>query len=153
MRESLLHEDLVMLDYAASGSEDLLEGLAKVLKAQGYVKDSFAQAVIEREKVFPTGLNTPGVKVVMPHTDPKHVNKPAILVAKLRQPVKFSEMGNSGKEVAAQLVFMLAVTDPKGHLETLGKLMAIFSDGEKLLEVYHAKSKQALIAKMEEILA
>lgn len=153
MIESLLHEELIMLDYTAPNSEVLLGELAQVLKKQGYVKESYAQAVIEREKVFPTGLNTPGVKVVMPHTDPQHVNKPAILVAKLKHPVNFKEMGNSGKDVAAELVFMLAVTDPKGHLETLGKLMSIFSNGEMLLDVYHTQTKQDLIAKLEKILA
>lgn len=153
MSESLLHEDLIMLDYAAESGVDLLGELAEILKKEGYVKESYAQAVIEREKNFPTGLNTPGVKVVMPHTDPNHVNKPAILVAKLNHPINFKEMGNSGNDVAAELVFMLAVTDPKGHVETLGKLMSIFSNGEMLLDVFHSKTKQDLIAKLEKILA
>ena len=153
MSESLLHDELVLLDCSAKDSEELLTKLAAILKEQGYVKDSYTQAIIDREKVFPTGLNTPGAKVVMPHTDPVHVNKAAILVARLSQPVLFKEMGNSGKSVEANLVFMLAVTDPKGHLATLSKLMSIFSNGEKLLGVYNSKTKTELIEQLDEILA
>ena len=54
-------------------------------------------------------------------------------------------MGNSGKDVEAKLIFMLAVTDPQGHLQTLSKLMAIFSDGEKLTDLYNSLTKQAFI--------
>lgn len=153
MSESLLHDELVLLDCSANDSEELLRKLAAILKEQGYVKDSYAQAIIDREEVFPTGLNTPGTKVVMPHTDPVHVNKAAILVAKLKNPVLFKEMGNSGKSVEAKLVFMLAVTDPKGHLATLSKLMSIFSDGEKLLGLYNAKTKKEMINQLDKILA
>lgn len=153
MSMSLLHEELVLLDYEAEGNEDLIRKLAVILKDRGYVKDSYAQAVVDREGEFPTGLNTLGVKVAVPHTNPEHVNQAAILVAKLSHPVVFKEMGNSGKDVAAELVFMLAVTDPKEHLATLSKLMGIFSDKEKLLDLYQSGTKQEIITKLNNILA
>lgn len=152
MCKLLLQDDLVLLDYAAKDSEALLFNLAMLLKEKGYVKDSYPQAIIEREKAFPTGLNTPGVKVVMPHTDPVHVNKAAILFAKLQKPVDFKEMGNSGNLVKANLVFMLAVSDPKEHLAALSKLMSIFSNGEKLLEIYQSKTGGEVVRQLNEIL-
>lgn len=153
MEQSLLSDQLILLDYKASDRESLLQSLSEVLQSKGYVKQSFAQAIIAREAQFPTGLNTPGVHLAMPHTDPRHVNRPAILVARLQAPVRFKEMGGSGKDVDAGLIFMLAVTDPKSHLETLRKLMAIFSDQETLLEVYHASTKREILEKLELILA
>ncbi|CUH97496.1 hypothetical protein P22_3627 [Propionispora sp. 2/2-37] len=153
MSTSLLHEELVLLDYEAEGNEDLIRKLSAILHDKGYVKDSYAQAVVEREEAFPTGLNTLGIKVAVPHTNPEHVKQAAILVAKLLQPVTFKEMGNSGKDVDAELVFMLAVTDPKEHLSTLSKLMGIFSDREKLLDLYQSATKQEIITKLNSILA
>lgn len=153
MEQSLLHESLTLLDYEAPNQTTLLENLAEVLRAEGFVKDSFARAIIQREEKFPTGLNTPAVQLAMPHADPQHVERAGILVARLKSPIRFKEMGGSGKDVDARLIFMLAVADPKEHLATLGKLMAIFSDGEKLSDVYQTKSKDELIAKLEKILA
>lgn len=149
---SLLHEDLVFLDYQADDAASLLTDLAGVLEKKGYVKPSYVQAVLKREAEFPTGLNTPGVPLAMPHAAAEHVYKPAILAARLQSPICFKEMGNSGNDVQAQLIFMLAVTDPKAHLETLSKLMAIFSKKEKLLEVYHSVDEQDMIGKLGTIL-
>lgn len=153
MKESLLHEDLVLLDCTAENREELLRKMAAILEEKGYVKSSYANAIIERENVYPTGLNTLNVKVAMPHTSPEHVNQAAILVAKLMNPVIFNEMGNNESEVKAKLIFMLAVTDPKGHLEALGKLMTIFSDGEKLLDLYESDSAGEIVAKLAQIMA
>ena len=151
---SLLHENLVLLDYECIGDrEAVLKNLAGILQAEGYVKDSYTEAILTREREYPTGLNTPGIKVVMPHAAPAHVNKAAILAVKLKTPVTFKEMGNSGKDVEAKLVFMLAVTDPQGHLQTLSKLMAIFSDGDKLLDLYQSGTKQEFMEKLNRILA
>lgn len=153
MSMPLLDGELVLLDYEAGDSETLLTQLAAVLYSKGYVKDSYAKAVLEREKVFPTGLKTLGVEVAVPHTDPSHVRQPAILIARLASPVLFKEMGNSGKDVAVRLVFMLAVTDPKEHLATLSKLMAIFSNKEKLLALYQVKDQAEMVVQLGKILA
>lgn len=151
---SLLHENLVLLDYESEDDrETLLTNLAGVLQREGYVKESYLEAILTREREYPTGLNTPGIKVVIPHAAPQHVNQAAILAVKLKSPVTFKEMGNSGKDVEAKLIFMLAVTDPQGHLQTLSKLMAIFSDGEKLTDLYNSLTKQAFIEKLSRILA
>ncbi len=148
----MLHENLIFLNYKADNQEQLLTDFAKVLQEQGYVKDSYAKAIIEREAEYPTGLNTPGIKLAMPHTYPQHVIKPAILVATLQNPVAFKEMGNSTNTVEAKLIFMLAVTDPKGHLEILSKLMSIFSQEDKLLDIYNSSSPKELISKLDKIL-
>lgn len=152
MAETMLHEDLVLLNYTATSQRELLNNMAQLLKDKGYVKDSYAQAIIDRENTFATGLNTNGVKVAMPHTYPEHVNKPAIMVAQLTEPVIFKEMGNNENDVAAKLIFMLAVSDPKGHVDMLGKLMSIFSDGEKLSDIYNSPTAKELITKLEKVL-
>lgn len=152
MTDSLFHKNLIFLNYESSNQVTLLNEFSQILYEKGYVKNSYAKAIIEREEKFPTGLNTPGVKLAMPHTYPQHVLKSAILVATLKQPIIFKEMGNASNTVNAQLIFMLAVTDPKGHLSILSKLLSIFSDEAKLSDIYHTQDKIALIEKLNKIL-
>lgn len=90
----LLHEDLAFVNYEAKNREGLLRDLAGILIKKGYVKDSYGDEILTREKLFPTGLATQGVKVAIPHTDAKYVNVPAILIAKLKHPIVFKAMGN-----------------------------------------------------------
>ena len=151
--EVLLHEDLILLNYEAESKEELLQKLSKILKDKGYVKDSFTEGVLQREIIYPTGLNTNGVKVAIPHTDPIHVEKPAILVALLKNPVSFKEMGSGVNDVEAKLIFMLAVKDPSCQVETLSKLMSIFSDKDKLISIYNSTTTKEVIDKLSEILS
>jgi len=143
--ETLLHEELVLLDYEAENREDLLYKLASVLNDKGYVKESYIQGVLEREKKFPTGLNTEGVKVALPHTDAKHVNKPAILIAKLKKPVKFKEMGLGENDVEAKLIFMMAVKNPDEQVKTLSKLMGILCQKELLTKLYDSTNESEVV--------
>ena len=53
-----LNEDLVLMEVDAKDKFDLLRQAAQCLQTHGYVKESYADAVIEREKVFATGLPT-----------------------------------------------------------------------------------------------
>lgn len=151
--ESLLYENLILLDYKADSKEELLRNLAAILEDLGFVKESYGQAIIDRENHYPTGLNTLGVKVAMPHTDPIHVHKPAILVAKLTHPIVFKEMGNGVNDVEASLIFMLAITNPERHVTTLGKLMSIFSDKDSLVSLYEAPTKVEVMQKLNTVLA
>lgn len=150
--DSLLHEELVVLDYEVRNREELLRNLASILKERGYVKESFIEGVLEREKVFPTGLNTDGVKVAIPHTDAKHVNKPAILFAKLKESVTFKEMGMSGSDVEAKLILMMAVKNPDEQVKTLSNLMSILSKREVLLSLYNCTTKSEVITILSKVL-
>ncbi|KLU63568.1 transcriptional regulator ManR [Peptococcaceae bacterium CEB3] len=137
---TLLHPELVLLDVMAFNQEELLRELSSQLLSKGYVKDSFADAVIAREKTFPTGLVTSGVCVAIPHTDAIHVVKPGILIANLREPVIFKEMGNGVNDIKVEIIFLLAINKPESQIGVLKKLMNIFSKADVLLELKHAKS-------------
>ena len=152
MSTSMLHEDLIFLNYKTTNFKNLIEELSHILYKKGYVKESYTSAILEREKQFPTGLETPGINIAMPHTYPEHVIKPAILVATLENPIDFHEMGNSSNTVPAKLIFMLAVTDPKGHLEILSKLMSIFSQEDKLIDLYNSTQAKEIIDKLNKVL-
>ncbi|MTI46604.1 PTS sugar transporter subunit IIA [Sporosalibacterium faouarense] len=129
---SLFDPNMILFNVEAKDYEDLLKKLSAQLIEKGYAKESFEDAVIEREKVYPTGLPTPGVMVALPHTKPEYVIKPAILVANLKEPVFFKEMGNGVNDIPAELVFVMAIDNPEQQVDVLKKLMDIFSNKEIL---------------------
>lgn len=56
---------------------------------KGYVKSTYIDAVLEREKTLPTGLDIGEMCVAIPHTDSKHVNESNVALAVLKNPVEF----------------------------------------------------------------
>jgi PTS system galactitol-specific IIA component len=148
----LLDQNLVMINLEADTQQEALEKLAGRLYETGYVKDTYAQAILEREKVFPTGLPTEGYGVAIPHTDVEHVHKPAVALGILQKPVKFNLMGdlNPESQVDVQIMFMLAIKEPHMQLELLQDIMEMIQDQELLKKMVEAKNVEALIQTTEE---
>ena len=147
----LLHDDLVFIDYQAKDRKDLLTNLSQVLIEKGYVNSKYTKGILEREQNFPTGLPTSGVKVAIPHTDPQYVNVPAILIAKLKYPIIFKEMGNGDNELPISLIFMLALKSHDSQIDMLSKFMKILSDGDSLKMLYNAKTPKEMIEKLNSL--
>ncbi|TYP56766.1 PTS sugar transporter subunit IIA [Thermosediminibacter litoriperuensis] len=143
---NLLNVDLIETDLEAKNKEEVIESLAKLLIAKGYVKDSYLGAILEREKIFPTGLPTEGVGVAIPHADLNHVLMPGIALAILKNPVKFNVMGNTAEEVDVKLVFMLAINEPKMQVNLLKNLVSMFQDKKLLLMLSNMTSKDRIIS-------
>lgn len=144
----MLDENLVIVGLEAQTNTEVLNALSEKMYEQGYVKDSFAKAVIEREEVFPTGLLVEDdFAIAIPHADREHVNRLGMAVATLAEPVLFRQMGGEEDDlVPVGLVCMLAIDDPHRHMETLAELMELFSDHEKLEEVKNCKDKETIMS-------
>lgn len=129
---NLLNEELIFVDMEAVDEQDAIKELANSLYKQGFVKESYIQAILDREKVFPTGLPTEGVGVAIPHTDSIHVKKGAIALGVLKESVFFHTMGMPDETVKVDIIFMMAIEKPEAQLEILQKLMSIFQQKELL---------------------
>ena len=103
-----------------------------MLQDQGYVHDSFIDAVLEREKIFATGLPTPEIQVAIPHADVEHVKRSAIAVGILADPVTFGEMGSQDGTVDVQIACCLAVKESESLVSLLQNLVGIFQDTDFL---------------------
>ncbi len=144
-----LEESLIMVDLDGTTNEEVLQNMARNLYEQGVVKESYIDAVIEREKTFPTGLPTLGCSVAIPHTDIEHVNRKAISVAVLKNEVDFGIMGEIGTVTPVKLVFMLAMDQQHAQLKLLQSLMQIFQNEETLKEISKEHSKDKIIDLLE----
>ena len=151
-----LKEELIIPGLEAKSSDDIFEALGGKLVKQGYCKESYVQALKDREAEFPTGINTGEKGVAIPQmvilTSSQAViplNKKGIAIATLKQPVEFVEMGTDDEYVNAQVVFMLAV-DEKGHLELLQAILAVLQDQEVLKKLIEAKDAKEIIKIIKE---
>lgn len=138
---------LVKTDIKAESEQEVFEQLGGVLVQEGYCKESYVEALKEREKVFPTGVMAGDIGVAIPHTDPCYVEKTGIAIAVLKEPVSFFHMGTNPKEnvkVPVKFVMMLAIAG-KQHLEVLQKAILLIQDAEVLRKLVEAENPEEII--------
>src|SRR3989304_312230 len=111
MADVACNEDLILLGIEAATHEDAIRALSQRLEQGGYVRPTFAEAVIAREKTFPTGPPT-HPPVATPHTAGAPRRKAAVAVPTFRTPVGFQAMGHGG-ELQMGIVFLLSITNPQ----------------------------------------
>lgn len=153
MNDLKLEKDLVILQSPLSTDKEVIESLANRLHEKEYVKDSFIQAVLDREKVFPTGLQIGEINVAIPHAEPEHVNQACIGICSLKEPVLFSRMDDDSQKVPVKLVLMLALSEAHSHMEVLSRIIRSISDEKFVKELSEApdsaRAVQLLKARME----
>lgn len=108
-KKEVFREELILLNYEAKDAEDVLRALADKLFEDGSVKDTYFQAMYNRERSYTTGLPTEGIHVAIPHAEVEHVNYSAFAIATMPKPVEFGEMGAAPDyTLDVQIAMMLA---------------------------------------------
>lgn len=144
IRLSFVKDGLVFAQLDVSDSTDAISTLADQLFKQGFVTESYKQAVLDREEIFPTGLPSGEGGVAIPHTDVKYVNKPVIAFATLKKPVFFKNMADKSKDVKVRFVAMLAMKEPHSQVQLLQKLMEMFQEQELMSKLVEYKDSKEL---------
>lgn len=137
----------------ADTREEAETAIAKVLQGQGYAKDSYLQAILDREVSYPTGLYAGSYNVAIPHCDPENVNRGAMCVGVLEEPVTWGRMEDASQTCDVSLVIMLAITDPKEHLEMLRKVIGLIQDQELVGKIVHSRDVDEVYRLVAEKLA
>lgn len=136
----IFSEKLVALGLKATNRERAIEALAKVMLEYDCVAESFLNAVLEREKVFPTGLATAPFGVALPHTDCEHVKRTSIAVGVLANPVEFHAMDDPDATVEVKLIFLMAIRESEALIDILQKLAEVFQTPDVLVQISAASS-------------
>ena len=137
--EDLLRRDLIIEDLEASTREEALTKMCRVLIDKGYAKESFTEAILLRERTFPSGLPMEGHKIAIPHTDAEHVEKSTILFARLKEPLEFCTMGDPNEKIQVQMISMFALKEKKQIGFILEVLINTYQDNDTLEAVLQAK--------------
>lgn len=131
-------ENIIFLPDNIKTKENVLDNISLLMFRNGYVKESYIEAIKKREDTFPTGLNTKSYGIAIPHVDSKHVNEATIAVGILKEPVEFQEMGAEDIIVPVRIIFMLAIKDPSKQLEVLQAVISLIENGAKIDELVQA---------------
>lgn len=142
----------VALHYDAADSKDVITHLGGLLYDAGYVRETFVDAALDRESRLPTGLPLSGdINAAIPHTEVEHVLKPGLAVATLSAPVIFQNMVSPEEGVPCQLVFVMALDQPKSQIEMLQEIAGILQDPgciEKLMSANNVEDVRAAFMKV-----
>jgi PTS system galactitol-specific IIA component len=137
----LLEPSAVKLNITAEDSKDVVTQLGNLLYKSGYVKETFSEAALAREKEMPTGLPLMGnYNAAIPHTDVEHVYKPALALATLTEPITFQNMIAPEEPVPVQLVILMALDKPKAQVEMLQEIAGVLQDTEIINRLMNAKT-------------
>jgi len=137
--------DLIHIFDHVKSRDDAVLALVDLLEKKGFVKPSFGEAVLKREKIFPTGLNTQPVNIAIPHTDSEHVNQGAIAIGVLPAPVQFYEMGSENTLLDVSIICVLAIKEPRSLAGLLRSLALSFQKPDFLTAVMASKSNEQVM--------
>ena len=138
------NEKLIAFDLQAEDAKEVIALLAGKMHAQGLVSAEYGAQTWAREMIHPTGLPTKPFCIAFPHADAEGVNRSALGVAVMRQPVTFQNMADPDEGLDVMLVFMLANRDPEEQIQTLRNLAVLFGQPEKLVDLREQSTLQGV---------
>ena len=146
-----LKKELILLNLEAESNYDVLYKMGQKFVDVGVAKPSYPQALVDREKNYPTALPAQAFDIATPHTFAEHVNEAAMGIAVLAHPVEWQQMGSPEITLHPQVIFMLAITDPKSQIGTLRKIMQLIQNNETLEKIKNAKDQDEIYELVKDI--
>ncbi|GAA0182070.1 PTS sugar transporter subunit IIA [Clostridium sediminicola] len=135
----------VIVNLQADDSKEVIKKLVERMEINGNVKKEYYDACLEREKQFPTGLPTEGIRVAIPHASSESIILSGVAVALLEKPVIFNNMANPEEKIDVEIVFLIANANESEQAKDLQTLMECFSDKEALLKIYSATTPYEVV--------
>ena len=148
--EDILKTECILGNVDAPSKEEALKIMAEKLYSLGYVKESFIEAIQDREANYPSGLPMEDLKIAIPHTDADHVNQSVICFARLRDNVEFSVMGAPEEKIQVRLISMFALKEKKKIGDLLETLITTYQDNDVLKALVDADDEEAIYTILHE---
>ncbi|CJG21398.1 PTS system transporter subunit IIA [Streptococcus pneumoniae] len=133
-------------------------GVATLLEEREIVTPTYREALITREKSFPTGLDMEFLgkdlpNVAIPHTDIVHNLAEKVVVVRLEKPVTFHNMIAPDKEVEVSLLFFIINNSSSSQTNILAQLMDFFTGNGHLEDLSKISEPEKLYAYIAETTA
>jgi len=139
-----LNDNLVFHNLKSSDNIEVLQLMGDAMIQEGYGEEGFTEAVLKREKDYPTGLDVNGIGVAIPHTDAEHVKKEGLSIAVLNPPIEFDAMGEEDCRIPVKIVIMFTVAGKDKHIDRLLQVLDMIKDEEILQGLLDAKNKKEI---------
>lgn len=143
-------KDLMFPQITVVNQEMLIKVLCEKAVEKGLIEPQFCLDLLEREKEFPTGLDTP-IPMAIPHVG-THCCKSFLSLATLKEPIQFEMMDGSEGRLPVKIVIMFGIIDPAEQVEVLKKFSCLFQDRSFLEELHQAPNSDTMITILNEAL-
>lgn len=147
---SLFAKDAVYISDSVDRDIVFSDVYRNLLKA-GYVKGNFLSHVLEREDLYPTGIDTSPISkklpnIAIPHTEGEFVNARLIVPVLLKHPIRFNNMVDPQKTLDVSFLFMILNNDPTGQANVLAQIMDFLAHTsvDKLMELFSLDSTKEI---------
>ena len=118
--------------------EESIKSASEPLIKSGNIEQSYVDAMIKSINDLGFYIIL-GEHIAMPHARPENgVNETGVSFLKVNKPVDFGDDPIS-------LIFILAAKDSDSHIDTIGALLEIFQDEEKIKDLLKTEDKNELI--------
>ena len=125
---------------------ELYKFFADTLGKEGYVKETFLEALTKREAKFPTGIISSPYNIGLPHVDSEHVQANALAVTILDEPILWHRMDNPEEEIPVKVVFLLMIETLELHVKAISNLCGIWVNEQLMTELLDIQTKEDLLA-------
>lgn len=144
----IINEDNIALDVDVKSRDELLQYLANFAKKLGYATDATAvdKKYLAREAESSTGMEK---GIAIPHAQDKTINRSAMLIAKLKQPIEWKTF--DGQPVDIVISFLIPDQDDgSNHLEYLSSTSKLLMHDEFVESLKNAKTKTEILKLFQE---
>jgi PTS system galactitol-specific IIA component len=131
--------------------QEAISALGALAEKENFVNSTFLPAVLTREAAYPTGLAMPAISLAIPHISDGCL-QPFVSIATLKEPVVFKSMDLSGDDVAARIVFLFGIIEPKNQLAVLRQFAKSFADEDAVMKLLAAQTPKGLLEALSSVL-
>ncbi|WP_100010121.1 fructose-specific PTS transporter subunit EIIC [Lentibacillus sediminis] len=145
----ILNRDLMTVNVAGSSQDEVVDEFIQLLDGQNLIdsKETFKQAIYEREKESSTGL---GMNIAIPHAKSSAVKKPAVVFGRSKDGIDWKSLDGTD----AKLIFMITVPEDRAgndHLRILQMLSRKLMDNGFREQLLQAETKEEAYELLETI--
>jgi PTS system galactitol-specific IIA component len=145
MLKEFIHDDLVFLDKDHKNFETVLSAISQTLVRKQYADHGFAEALLTRERQYPTGLKFHNHSIGIPHGGSEFVKKEFISVVTLQHPISMNRMDNPSESLDIDTLFILGLRQADTHLQVLQELIGLLQDENFIESVKTGMSIKSLL--------
>ncbi len=146
----LIRKDMVFLGVQGGTWEELLRETARLFLEAGAVKESYADALIERETNYPTGLYLGDVNFAIPHTYPEHICTQQVAIVVPEKRVEFMCMEDPDEMVPVDLLVCPMMEKMDANVKILPSMMKYFAAEENIRAIISAADAAEVISLIRE---
>ena len=145
---NLIEKDLIFNE-EFSDLNQAFKCLSKKFLERGLVKQGYLDALIQREKNYPTGIDLTAIckgfpNIAIPHTESRYCNATKVIVVKLHKDIVVKDMMNADKDLDVKYLFMILNNEGTEQSNILAKIMEFATKEENINGLIKSDSLESI---------